>query len=62
MVLGIFDVTKIGVFPGFQSAESISTLMLEPKKLAPSIRSLSKALNSELSGELLTKGISIFFQ
>ena len=52
--------TKIGVFFGFQSVESMSTLILERKKLAPSLRSLSKALNSELSGELLTKRISIF--
>ena len=59
---GIFDRTKIGVFHGFQSSVSISTLIQERKKLAPSLRSLSKALNSELSIEPLTKVLAILFQ
>ena len=56
---GIFDIDKIGVFYGFQSSVSISTLIQEQKMLAPSSRSLSKALNSELSIEPSTKGLAI---
>ena len=57
---GIFDMAKIGVFHGFQSSISISTLIRERKKLAPSSRSLSKALKTELSIEPSTKRLAIF--
>ena len=42
---------KIRVFYGFQTSVSICVLIRERKKLAPSLRSLSKALFSELSIE-----------
>ena len=60
--VGIFERAKIQVFYGFQSSVSISTPIGERKKLAPSVRSLSKALFSELSGEPSTKGLPIFIQ
>ena len=56
---GIFGIAKIGVFHGFQSSVSISTLIREQKMLAPSFRSLSKALIPELSIEPSTKGLAI---
>ena len=46
-------------FYGFQSSISISLLIRERKTLAPSLRSLSKALNSELSIEPSTKRLAI---
>ena len=55
----IFTTPKIEVFQGFQSSTSISTLILRWKMVAPSMRSLSKALNSELSIEPLTKVLAI---
>ena len=56
---GIFAIAKIEVFRGFQSISSISSLILRGKMIAPSLRSLSKALNSELSIEPLTKVLPI---
>ena len=56
---GIFASAKIEVFRGFQSLASISTLILRGKMIAPSLRSLSKALISELSIEPLTKVLPI---
>ena len=50
------------VFRGFQRSLTISTLTQKRKMVAPSMRSLSKALFSELSGEPLTKGLPIFVQ
>ena len=57
---GIFDIAKNGVFHGFQRSVSISVLIQERKMLAPSSRSLSKALFSELSIETLTKVLVLF--
>ena len=56
---GIFGAVKIVVFHGFHSSLSISTLIIKRKMLAPSFRSLSKALIPELSIELSTKGLAI---
>ena len=55
----IFVRVKIQLFYGYHSSVSISTVNLERKGLAPSSRSLSKALNSELSIEPSTKRLAI---
>ena len=59
---GIFGAVKIVVFYGFHTSLSISTIIIKRKMLAPSVRSLSKALNSELSIEPSTKGLAILVQ